>query len=214
MIDQQEVALKLAGMLLEINAVKIQAQEPFTWASGWTSPIYCDHRLILSYPEIRAYCREQLAKTIQHNFIEVDKVCGVATGAIAHGALAADKLRLPFIYVRSKAKGHGTQSLVEGKVEQGEHVVVVEDLISTGGSAMKAINGLKETGCEVVGLATLVSYGFQIAEDLFKTEAITHYSLTDYDHILQAALKMEYIQAADMEVLSKWRLDPANWSPN
>ena len=211
MIDQKDVALQLAKFFLEIKAIKINVRQPFTWASGWKSPIYTDHRILLSYPEIRAFVREKLAHTIQQNFIDVDLIAGVATGAIAHGALAADKLRLPFCYIRSSSKTHGTGQLIEGKAEPGQNAIVVEDLISTGGSSLKAVNALKDSGVNVVGMVALFSYQFPQAEEAFEKEGLTVYTLSNYQTLLEAAKSSGDINPNDMSTLEEWRKDPAGW---
>ena len=200
-----------AAKLLDIKAIKLQPENPFTWASGWKSPFYCDNRKTLSYPDLRSFVKLELAHAVLENFPEATAVAGVATGAIAQGALVADELNLPFCYVRSKPKDHGMQNLIEGKLPEGSKVVVVEDLISTGGSSLKAVDALRKAGFEVVGMVASYTYGFPIAEQAFKEAGVKLVTLTDYEHVVAQAQETGYIKAEDVEVLHEWRRDPANW---
>lgn len=202
----------LAEKLLKISAIKLQPQNPFTWASGWNSPIYTDNRKTLSYPEIRTFIKVELCRIIMENFPKPDAIAGVATGAIAQGALVADELGLPYVYVRSTPKDHGLENLIEGNVKPGQKVVVIEDLISTGGSSLKAVEALRSAGCEVVGMAAIFTYGFPIADEKFAEAGVTLRTLSNYNSMLQAALETNYIRPQDIQTLSEWREDPANWT--
>jgi orotate phosphoribosyltransferase len=202
---------KTAEYLLQINAIKLQPSNPFTWASGWKSPIYCDNRKTLSYPEVRSYIRDSFSSLIKDLYPKADMIAGVATGAIAHGVLVADKLGLPFIYVRSGAKEHGLGNQIEGYFEKGQKVIVIEDLISTGGSSLNAVMALRESGCVVLGMAAIFTYEFKKATDAF-AEANCHLNaLSNYSILVETALKTGYIGQAEVETLKKWRLDPAGW---
>lgn len=201
----------VAKKLLEINAIKLNAETPFTWASGWKSPIYCDNRLSLSYPEVRTYIKEKLALAILNSFDKVEAIAGVATAGIPQGALVADALNIPFIYVRSKPKGHGMENMIEGKITPGQKVVVIEDLISTGGSSLKAVEALKANDFSVLGMASIFTYGFAVAEENFAKENVKLISLSSYDELIDEALKLDYITKAQISNLKKWRDDPANW---
>lgn len=200
-----------AGKLLDIKAVKLQPNEPFTWASGWKSPIYCDNRKVNSYPAVRSFVKLELVHAILENFPEAEAVAGVATGAISQGALVADALGLPFAYVRPKPKDHGMGNQIEGELAEGTKVVVVEDLISTGGSSLKAVDALRKAGIEVVGMVASHTYGFPVAEQAFKDAGVRLITLTDYDHIIEQAVETGYVSASDMEVLKEWRKNPAEW---
>ena len=200
-----------AAKLLDIKAIKLQPTNPFTWASGWKSPFYCDNRKTLSYPSLRNFVKLELCHAIQEQFPEAEAVAGVATGAIAQGALVADELNLPFVYVRSKPKDHGLENLIEGELEAGTKVVVVEDLISTGGSSLKAVEALRKYGCEVVGMVASYTYGFQVAADAFSQANVKLVTLTDYEHVVKQAATIGYVKAEEVEVLNEWRKDPANW---
>jgi len=200
-----------ADKLLGVKAIKLQPNDPFTWASGWKSPFYCDNRKTLSFPELRSYVKLELTHTILEHFAEATAVAGVATGAIAQGALVADALNLPFVYVRSKAKDHGMQNLIEGELPAGSKVVVVEDLISTGGSSLKAVAALREAGYEVVGMVASYTYGFPVATKAFADADVRLETLTDYEHVVEQALATGYIAESDVELLHEWRKDPANW---
>ncbi|MBN8697458.1 MAG: orotate phosphoribosyltransferase [Bacteroidetes bacterium] len=208
---KEESALKVAEFLLQIKAIKLQPNNPFTWASGWKSPIYCDNRVTLSYPSVRTYVRQQFVQTINNNFAKPDVIAGVATGGIAQGALVAQELGLPFVYVRSEAKKHGMTNMIEGVVEKGQSVVVIEDLISTGGSSLKAVEALREAGCDVKGMAAIFTYGFQTAVENFKKANCNVVTLTNYDTLIAQALKSNYIAEKDLESLKKWRENPAEW---
>ncbi|WP_031425824.1 orotate phosphoribosyltransferase [Flavimarina sp. Hel_I_48] len=212
MILKNETARKTAELLLQINAIKLQPQNPFTWASGWQSPIYCDNRITLSYPTIRNYLRENMARQIEELYGKPDVIAGVATGAIGIGMLVADYLNVPFVYVRPEPKKHGRQNQVEGKLEEGQHVVVVEDLISTGKSSLMAVKALEEAGAHIKGMMAIFTYGFNVSNENFEKEEITLHTLSDYDHLLEQALKTRYISEKEKHTLEGWRLDPANWS--
>ena len=200
-----------ASKLLEVKAIKLQPNDPFTWASGWKSPFYCDNRKTLSFPWLRSYVKLELVHTILEHFPEAEAVAGVATGAIAQGALVADELNFPYVYVRSKAKDHGMQNLIEGELPAGAKVVVVEDLISTGGSSLKAVAALREAGYQVVGMVASYTYGFRVAAQAFSEAGVRLETLTDYDHVVEQALETGYIKNEDVELLHEWRKDPANW---
>jgi orotate phosphoribosyltransferase len=210
----EDYSKQTAEYLLQINAIKLQPSNPFTWASGWKSPIYCDNRKTLSFPEVRSYIRDSFASLIGKLYPEADLVAGVATGAIAHGALAADKLRLPFVYVRSGAKEHGLGNQIEGYFEKGQKTVVIEDLISTGGSSLNAVRALREAGCEVLGMVAIFTYEFKKASDEFKSEHCTLNTLCNYSVLVETALKTGYIGSGEVETLKNWRLDPAVWGKN
>lgn len=214
MILHKGTAHKTAELLLQINAIKLQPQNPFTWASGWQSPIYCDNRITLSYPMIRTYLREQIANQIEKLYGKPDAIVGVATGAIGIGMLVADYLNVPFCYVRPEAKKHGRQNKIEGFVEKGANVVVVEDLISTGKSSLLAVTALKEAGIHVKGMLAIFTYGFDVASENFEKENITLHTLSNYENLLVQAEKSQYINAKEATVLSQWREDPANWNPS
>ena len=200
-----------ASKLLDIKAIKLQPGNPFTWASGWKSPFYCDNRKTLSYTGLRTFVKLELCHAIQENFPGVEAVAGVATGAIAQGALVADELNLPFAYVRSKPKDHGMENLIEGDLEPGAKVVVVEDLISTGGSSLKAVEALRKHGCDVVGMVASYTYGFPVAEKAFADAGVKLVTLTDYEHVVARAAATGSIADADIEVLNEWRSNPAEW---
>lgn len=205
------VETAFAEQLLDVKAIKLQPEEPFTWASGWKSPFYCDNRKTLSYPALRTFVKKNLAKMIKTNFPEATAVAGVATGAIAQGALVSDELGLPFCYVRSKAKDHGMGNLIEGTLPEGSKVVVVEDLISTGGSSLKAVEALRAAGFTIVGMVAAYTYGFPIAEEAFKAAGVKLLTLTDYQAVVSTAMATGYITAAQQPILDEWRKDPANW---
>jgi orotate phosphoribosyltransferase len=207
----ENISKKIAGYLLQIKAIKLQPSNPFTWASGWKSPIYCDNRKTLSFPEVRGYIRDSFGSTVKSLYPEAELIAGVATGAIAHGALAADKLGLPFIYVRSEPKSHGLGNQIEGYYEKGQKVVVIEDLISTGGSSLNAVKALREAGCEVLGMVAIFTYGFQKATDGFKAENCKLDTLSNYNDLIECAVESGYIGKAEVETLKKWRTDPSVW---
>ena len=200
-----------AEKLLNVKAIKLQPANPFTWASGWKSPIYCDNRKTLSFPNLRTFVKIELCHAIQENFPEAEAVAGVATGAIAQGALVADQLGKPFVYVRSKPKDHGMGNLIEGELPEGAKVVVVEDLISTGGSSLKAVEALRAAGYEVVGMVASYTYGFPIAEDAFSNAGVKLVTISDYANVVEVAAATGYIKQEDVDVLHEWRKDPANW---
>ena len=200
-----------ASKLLNVKAIKLQPNDPFTWASGWKSPFYCDNRKTLSYPGLRNFVKLELVHAVLEHFPEAEAVAGVATGAIAQGALVADELNLPFAYVRSKAKDHGMGNLIEGELEKGSKVVVVEDLISTGGSSLKAVAALREAGYEVVGMVASYTYGFPVAAEAFAEAGVRLETLTDYDHVVAEAVATGYIAESDVEVLAEWRKNPSEW---
>lgn len=206
-----DAAYKVAEFLLQIKAIKLQPEQPFVWASGWKSPIYCDNRKTLSYPQIRTYIRQQYVNVIHHQFAKPDVIAGVATGGIAHGALIAQDMGLPFVYVRSEAKKHGLSNVIEGVVEKGQNVVVIEDLISTGGSSIKAIEALREHGCNVKGMVAIFTYGFAEATENLKKANCHTTTLCDYTTLIEVALKHHYITQEDVDSLSKWRESPATW---
>ena len=201
-----------AKKILDIKAIKLQPNDPFTWASGWKSPLYCDNRKTLSFPELRNFVKLQLVHTVMQHFPQAEAVAGVATGAIAQGALVADELNMPFVYVRSKAKDHGMGNLIEGELPAGAKVVVIEDLISTGGSSLKAVEALRKAGYEVVGMAASYTYGFPVAAKAFAEAGVELQTLTDYEHVVEQALATGYIVESDVELLHEWRKDPANWN--
>lgn len=211
MILNNETAQKTAALLLQINAIKLQPQKPFTWASGWKSPIYCDNRVILSYPTIRNYIRENLAKQIEELYGKPEMIAGVATGAIGIGALVAEYLNVPFCYVRPEAKDHGRQNKIEGHLEKNTNVIVVEDLISTGKSSLLAVEALKEANANVKGMVAVFSYGFKVAEDNFKKANITLNTLSNYELLLKEAEKSRYINESEVMLLSEWRNSPDTW---
>ena len=205
----------LAEKLLKISAIKLQPENPFVWASGWNSPIYTDNRRTLSYPEVRTFIKVELCRVIMENFGEVDAIAGVATGAIAQGALVAETLGLPYVYVRSAPKDHGLENLIEGNLKPGQKVVVIEDLISTGGSSLKAVEAIRNAGCEVIGMAAIFTYGFPVAARKFKSAQVEFITLSNYNAMLETALETNYIKPEDLETLQEWRKDPASWQgPN
>lgn len=205
------VAEKVASYLLNIKAIKLEPNHPFTWASGWKSPIYCDNRKTLSYPEVRSYIKEQFAALIREKYPQVEVIAGVATGAIAQGVLVAQELDLPFIYVRSSAKGHGLENLIEGEYKAGQKVVVIEDLVSTGGSSLQAVEALRNAGCEVLGMSAIFTYGFRKAEDNFKNAGCELTTLSNYNAMIDLAVKIGYVQSEQVEKLKEWRLSPETY---
>jgi len=202
---------RTAEYLLQIKAIKLQPSNPFTWASGWKSPIYCDNRKTLSFPEVRSYICGSFAAMVKELYPQAELIAGVATGAIAHGALTADRMGLPFIYVRSEAKEHGLGNQIEGYFEKGQKVVVIEDLISTGGSSLNAVKALREAGCEVLGMAAIFTYEFKKASDGFEAAVCKLNTLSNYSVLVDTAVASGYIGEAEVETLKKWRVDPANW---
>ena len=200
-----------ADKLLKVKAIKLQPTNPFTWASGWKSPFYCDNRKTLSYPDLRSFVKIQTARLILEHFPEAEAVAGVATGAIPQGAMVADTLSMPFVYVRSKPKDHGLENLIEGELKPGTKVVVVEDLISTGGSSLKAVEAIRNYGCEVVGMVASYTYGFDVAEKAFKDANVELVTLTNYEAVVAQALATGYIKEEDVELLNQWRKAPSEW---
>jgi len=200
-----------AEKLLAIKAIKLQPNDPFTWASGWHSPIYTDNRLVLSYPQVRSFVKTELTHAVIANFPEATAVAGVATGAIAMGMAVADLLQLPYAYVRPKPKDHGTKNQIEGRLPEGAKVVVVEDLISTGSSSLKAVDALRAAGFNVIGMVASYTYGFPVAEEAFNNAGVKLVTLGDYDHTIEVAAQTGYVSQADIDVLKAWRKDPANW---
>ena len=211
MIFNKDTAEKTAELLLQINAIKLNSKNPFTWASGWQSPIYCDNRLILSFPAIRNYVREEFSKLIEKEFGKPDVIAGVATGAIGIGMLVAEYMGLPFVYVRPEPKKHGRQNQVEGFLQKGQNVVVVEDLISTGNSSLVAVDALKEAGANVKGMVAIFSYGFDVALENFKTANVDLHTLADYEHLLLLAVAKNYITEKELTTLQEWRKSPSTW---
>ena len=200
-----------AAKLLDVKAIKLQPDAPFTWASGWKSPFYCDNRKTLSFPTLRSFVKIELARLVMEQFPEANAVAGVATGAIAQGALVADELSLPFAYVRSKPKDHGLANLIEGELPVGAKVVVVEDLISTGGSSLKAVEALRNAGFEVVGMVASYTYGFDVAKQAFEEAKVQLLTLTNYEAVLEAALQTGYISKDQIPTLNEWRSNPSEW---
>ncbi|OIQ28154.1 MAG: orotate phosphoribosyltransferase [Bacteroidetes bacterium MedPE-SWsnd-G2] len=214
MIFDKQTAKKTAELLLQIHAIKLQPNDPFTWASGWNSPIYCDNRIVLSYPPIRNYIREQMAKYIEQQYGRPDVIAGVATGAIGIGILVAEYLGLPFVYVRPEAKSHGRKNQIEGHVQKGQNVVVVEDLISTGKSSLNAVKALKEAEVNVKGMVAIFSYGFDVADENFKSANVELNTLSNYENLLEQALDTNYITKAEQEILALWNANPSSWNAN
>ncbi|WP_317043985.1 orotate phosphoribosyltransferase [Ekhidna lutea] len=210
-IYNPKLAAEIAADLLKIGAIKLSPDKPFTWASGWKSPIYCDNRLSLSYPDVRSKIKTALALAISNTFDGIDVIAGVATAGIPQGALVAEELGLPFIYVRSKSKGHGLQNMIEGKIENGQRVLLVEDLVSTGGSSLAAADALKEAGAEVVGMIAIFTYGFKISEDNFKEKGVDLIVLSDYHHLLDHAQDERMFENEVLKTLKEWRENPGNW---
>lgn len=207
----KKAAKKVAEKLLKIKAIKLQPTMPFTWASGWKSPIYCDNRKTLSYPDIRTYIKEQFCTLIKEQYPDAQVIAGVATGAIAQGALVADELNLPFIYVRSAPKDHGLENLIEGDLKPKQKVVVIEDLISTGSSSLKAVEAIRNDGSEVVGMVAIFTYQFPVAAESFKKHKVELTTLCDYNTVLEEAVETDYIAHSELETLQEWRKDPAHW---
>lgn len=212
MILEKGIAKKTAEILLQIKAIKLNPQTPFTWASGWKSPIYCDNRVVLSYPLMRNYIREEMAKQVEKIYGKPDVIAGVATGAIGIGILVAEYLGVPFIYVRPEPKKHGRQNQIEGHLEKRQTVVVIEDLISTGKSSLNAVEALKKEGANVKGMLAVFSYGFDIAEENFQNAETTLHTLSDYEHLIEQAYETNYIGHKDLKALQTWRKDPENWA--
>lgn len=210
----EDTASTIAEFLLQIKAIKLNITNPFTWSSGMKSPIYCDNRKTLSYPKIRTFIRQEFVNIINEEFETVDLIVGVATAGIPHGVLVAADLGLPFAYVRSSKKKHGLENSIEGVVESGQSVVVVEDLVSTGGSSLAAVRALRDAGCIIKGMVSIFTYGLPIAEENFKKEQVKLFSLADYDSLIQKAVEGEYIKDNEIKSLMKWRLNPVEWEKN
>ena len=213
MILHKDIAKKTAEVLLKVKAIKLSPTEPFTWASGWKSPIYCDNRVTLSYPTVRVFLKEEISKIVESKYGKPDVIAGVATGAIAIGILVAQELGVPFIYVRPEPKGHGRKNQIEGHLESGQNVVVIEDLISTGKSSLNAVKALKESGATVKGMVAIFSYGFDLASENFKNSNVYLSTLSDYSHLLEQAMDSKYITEKELDTLTEWRKDPENWKP-
>ena len=211
MIFNKDTASKTAELLLQINAIKLNPENPFVWASGWKSPIYCDNRIILSFPTIRNYIKEEFAKNIEKKFGKPEVIAGVATGAIGIAILVAEVLALPFVYVRPEAKKHGRLNQIEGFLQKGQNVIVIEDLISTGNSSLLAVEALREAGANVKGMAAIFSYGFQVAEDNFKKSNLELYTLSNYENLLTLAVAKKYISEEDEKTLTDWSKNPSEW---
>jgi orotate phosphoribosyltransferase len=212
MQNTQTVEQKIAESLLKIKAVKLSPGAPFTWASGWKSPIYCDNRQTLSFPEVRLLIRDEFVRNIREKFGNTEVIAGVATGGIAHGALVAEALGLPFIYVRSSSKGHGLQNKVEGYLEKGQKVMVIEDLVSTGKSSLDAVEALKAAGADVIGMAAIFTYGFQIAKENFAKANCELITLSNYTALIEEAMELNYVDEESLQSLKEWRSNPQNWS--
>jgi orotate phosphoribosyltransferase len=211
MIFNKDTAEKTAELLLQINAIKLNPRNPFTWASGWQSPIYCDNRLILSFPTIRNYVRDEFVKNIEKQFGKPDVIAGVATGAIGIGILVAESLGLPFVYVRPEPKKHGRQNQVEGFLQKGQNVVIVEDLISTGNSSLLAVEALRAAGANIKGMAAIFTYGFDIAQENFKNANVDLFTLSNYQNLLNLAVAKRYITEEEEQTLREWNLSPSTW---
>ena len=212
MIFDKNTAKKTAEVLLHINAIKLNPKTPFNWASGWKSPIYCDNRMVLSYPAIRNYIKSEMAKNLENTFGKPDVIAGVATGAIGIGALVAEELGLPFVYVRPEPKKHGRKNQIEGNLEKGQNVVVVEDLISTGKSSLAAVDALKSAGATVKGMVAIFSYGFEVAKKNFDENKLDLYTLSNYENLLEQALDTHFINEKESNMLTQWNANPSEWS--
>jgi orotate phosphoribosyltransferase len=210
-MENLTISQEVANHLLNIRAIQLRPDEPFKWASGWNSPIYCDNRISLSFPEVRSYIKNCLSAAVKAYFPQVDCIAGVATAGIAQGALVADYLDLPFCYVRPEPKKHGMGNQIEGRVSKGQKVVLIEDLISTGGSSLKAAEALKNEGIEVLGLVAIFSYGFEIADKNFKNAAVPFYTLSNYDSLIEEAVKMKFVSESQLVTLQDWRINPSEW---
>jgi orotate phosphoribosyltransferase len=207
----KDTAKKTAELLLQIKAIKLSPNSHFSWASGWKSPIYCDNRITLSYPSVRLFLKSEMAKIVEKQYGKPDVIAGVATGAIAIGILVAQELGVPFVYVRPEAKKHGRQNQIEGYLERGQNVVVIEDLISTGNSSLNAVAALKEAGAVVKGMVAIFSYGFDIATENFKQKNVHLSTLSDYEFLLEQALESGYVSSKELTILNEWRKNPSNW---
>lgn len=212
MILNKDTAKKTAELLLQIKAIKLNPREPFQWASGWKSPIYCDNRVTLSYPPVRVFLKEEIAKITELEYGKPDVIAGVATGAIAIGILVAQELGVPFVYVRPEPKKHGRKNQIEGHLESGQNVVVIEDLISTGNSSLNAVAALKEAGAVVKGMVAIFSYGFDVAAENFKEKNVSLTTLSNYDNLLEQALDSNYISEKELFTLREWRANPSKWN--
>jgi len=213
MILHKDIAKKTAEVLLKAKAIKLSPTDPFTWASGWKSPIYCDNRVTLSYPTVRVFLKEEISKIVESKYGKPDVIAGVATGAIAIGVLVAQELGVPFIYVRPEPKSHGRKNQIEGHLKNGQNVVVIEDLISTGKSSLNAVKALKESGATVKGMVAIFSYGFDLASENFKNSNVDLTTLSDYSHLLGQAMDSKYITEKELDTLTDWRKNPENWKP-
>ncbi len=211
MVLEKDTARKTSELLLQINAIKLKPENPFTWASGWISPIYCDNRIILSHPEVRSYVSGELARQVRELYGAPDIIVGVATGAIGIGMLVAEKLGLPFAYVRPEPKSHGRQNQIEGQTREGQRVVVIEDLISTGKSSLNAVAALEKAGLQVLGMLAIFSYGFDVARANFADRAVQLHTLSDYDQLIELASASGYIERGQLETLKRWRQNPQDW---
>ncbi len=209
--NQENTARQVAAMLLQIGAIRLNTEKPFKWSSGWNSPIYCDNRLSLSFPEVRTYLKNALVEAVQTHFPSVESIAGVATAGIPQGALIADALGLPYLYVRDKPKAHGMTNMIEGKITPGQKVVVVEDLISTGGSSLRVVDALREVGFEVLGMVAIFTYGFEIAQQNFERKNVSLYTLSNYSSMLIEAVKENYVAEREMASLYEWRKSPETW---
>ena len=213
MVLDKDVAKKTAELLLQINAIKLNPENPFTWASGWKSPIYCDNRIMLSFPEARRFVAKQMANQVEELYGKPDVIAGVATGAIGVGLLVAEVLDLPFVYVRPEPKSHGRQNQIEGQIENGQTVVVIEDLISTGKSSLNAVKALKSKEVVLQGMLAIFTYGFDIASSNFDAEGVNLHTLSDYDHLIQQASETDYIKQSQLQTLLQWKSNPQQWKP-
>jgi len=212
MILNKDTAKKTAEFLLQIKAIKLSPSEPFNWVSGWKSPIYCDNRITLSFPSVRNFLKEEIAKLVELKHGKPDAIVGVATGAIAIGVLVAQELGVPFVYVRPEAKKHGRKNQIEGHLEKGQNVVVIEDLISTGKSSLLAVEALKEADTNVKGMVAIFTYGFEVAENNFKESNVELTTLSDYEYLLEQALYSNYISDKELNTLQDWRKNPSSWN--
>ena len=213
MVLDKDTASKTAELLLQINAIKLRPENPFTWASGWKSPIYCDNRIVLSYPQIRNFVRQEMARQLEDLYGKPDVIAGVATGAIGIGILVAEYLGLPFVYVRPEAKSHGRQNQIEGYLEPNSNVVVIEDLISTGKSSLNAVRALDEAGAQIKGMIAIFSYGFGISIENFSKMGVELHTLTDYENVITQASETNYIKEDQLNTLLEWRQNPSEWQP-
>ncbi len=213
MVLDKDTASKTAELLLQINAIKLRPENPYTWASGWKSPIYCDNRIILSFPQIRNFVRQEMAKQLEELYGKPDVIAGVATGAIGIGILVAEYLGLPFVYVRPEAKSHGRQNKIEGYLEQGSSVVIIEDLISTGRSSLNAVEALRESEAKIKGMIAIFTYGFDVSVANFERQGVNLHTLTDYENVIRQATETNYIKEDQINLLLDWRKDPSAWQP-